>query len=116
MNGNITHKVRLDKSITVSIDIPEEMDALEFSSIVEKARKLLRLSEVEIEKISEGPIEEAERKLAKPKKYSRDNEDVVHTIKMGLQHGTKIVDIAKSMGRSKQNIYSLIHKHGLRLN
>lgn len=53
---SVKHKIKLDANIEVTIEIPVELDALEFAAIVEKARKILKLSDVEIEKKEDEPM------------------------------------------------------------
>jgi hypothetical protein len=44
----LEHKIKIDEYVELSIKIPEELDVIEFSSVLEKARKLMKLGEVSV--------------------------------------------------------------------
>jgi len=47
-NNNTEHTIKIDNYIDMKIKIPQELDVLEFNSLLEKARKLLKLGNIEV--------------------------------------------------------------------
>jgi len=64
----IEHKIKIDDTLEISLKIPEKLDIIEFTSILGKARQIVRLGEIKVNSPRNKPSYDESKLLAEYEK------------------------------------------------
>jgi len=94
------HTIKIDKYMELRIKIPKELNVIEFTALLEKARKTLKLGEIEVETKSGKNS---------GRKYLIKNEDKLAFLKEYEEQGIK--HMMEKYNTTKSSIYNRVYKY-----
>lgn len=97
-NEMIEHKIKIDDNTELRLKIPVELDAMEFTSILEKSRKVLKVSEISASPLSlRKPYRNNDQQNEVVKKFDACN-DRTERLALAEEMGTTLTRLSARVG------------------